>query len=411
MDSIRRNSEMGGGTMNSCLKSALSSGSWGEKLIPQAGADFLVGNVSTKNFTGLGCVLLSRYFFSDKSNIPDITVIWRDHQNIESRPESVETHPISQNNVAKKNYQASAVCNYCPLPITHPSSSFTIINFPDSLAHLISTMTNITVLISGSGSNLQALLDAQKAGNLGQGTITQVISSSATAYGLTRAEKAGVTTRVHALKEYYKGIPKEETEKRKQQRDKFNRDLAEILVHGLNRPDLVVCAGWMLILSPAVLEPLEKADIGIINLHPALPGAFDGTHAIERAWQAGQDGIISKGGVMIHRVIAAVDLGAPILVCELDLKKDESLDAYEARVHETEHEAIVKGTRLALAEIEQGKKTEKPKPASQENEDAGTAPEESERQASESTDSRKDSKENALGDVLELAEKVAKLDV
>lgn len=283
-------------------------------------------------------------------------------------------------------------------------------------------MTNITVLISGSGSNLQALLDAQKTGNLGQGTITQVISSSATAYGLTRAAKAGVPTRVHALKEYYKGIPKEETEKRKQQRDKFNRDLAEILVHGLNRPDLVVCAGWMLILSPAVLEPLEQANIGIINLHPALPGAFDGTHAIERAWQAGQDGIISKGGVMIHRVIAAVDQGAPILVCELDLKKDESLESYEARVHDTEHAAIVKGTRLALAEIEKAEKTEKTektekaleskKVAGNPGNAASTSQDQPASQASDASDTREDSRTVSQGDVLlELAAEVAKLGV
>lgn len=220
-------------------------------------------------------------------------------------------------------------------------------------------MPNITVLISGSGSNLQALIDAEKGGKLG-GTITQVVSSSSTAYGLTRASQASIGTKTHILKEYYKGTSKEDKEERLKRREKFNEDLAKLLINGhigdspvegYTKPDLIVCAGWMLILSPTVLTPLEKAGITIINLHPALPGAFDGTHAIERAWKAGQTGEITTGGVMIHKVIAEVDRGTPVLVKEIDLRKDESLDDYEVRVHELEHVAIVEGTNIVLEEI------------------------------------------------------------
>ena len=143
-------------------------------------------------------------------------------------------------------------------------------------------------------------------------------------------------------------------------REQFNRDLANLLIYGniagtedasYSKPDLIVCAGWMLILSPTVLTPLAKAGISIINLHPALPGAFDGTHAIDRAWKAGQDGEISKGGVMIHKVIAEVDRGEPVLVKELDLIKGETLEQYEDRVHKVEHEAIVEGTNIVLKEL------------------------------------------------------------
>ncbi|CAK9440581.1 uncharacterized protein LODBEIA_P46280 [Lodderomyces beijingensis] len=220
-------------------------------------------------------------------------------------------------------------------------------------------MVSITVLISGSGTNLQALIDAEKQGKL-EGQITQVISSSDTAYGLTRAQKCGIPTKTHLLKSYYKGIPKEETERRKSQRERFNVELANLIIFGsvdgtpvagYTKPDLIVCAGWMLILSPSVLQPLEKADITIINLHPALPGAFDGTHAIDRCWKAGQDGELTKGGVMIHKVITEVDRGAPILVQEIDLIKGEPLEQYEKRVHEVEHLAIVAGTNKALQEL------------------------------------------------------------
>lgn len=220
-------------------------------------------------------------------------------------------------------------------------------------------MPNITVLISGSGSNLQALLEAERSANLA-GKITQVISSSDSAFGLQRAATFGVPAKTHTLKSYYKGTTKDQVDVRQQRRELFNKELANLLIHGniqgtpdssYTKPDLIVCAGWMLIFSPSVLIPLEQAGISIINLHPALPGAFDGTHAIDRAWKAGQDGEITKGGLMVHRVIAEVDRGEPILVKELDLIKGESLEEYEARVHAAEHVAIVEGTNIILKEL------------------------------------------------------------
>ncbi|CAH2352079.1 phosphoribosylglycinamide formyltransferase [[Candida] railenensis] len=221
---------------------------------------------------------------------------------------------------------------------------------------------NITVLISGSGSNLQALIDSEAKGDL-NGIITQVVSSSTTAYGLERAEKAKISRiKTHVLKDYYKGTTKEEKVERGKRREQFNKDLANLLIYGNKentittegyvKPDLIVCAGWMLILSPAILIPLENAGITIINLHPALPGAYDGTHAIDRCWKDGQDGKITRGGVMIHKVIAEVDRGEPVLVTEIELKKDESLEEYEDRVHKVEHVAIVEGANKILKELE-----------------------------------------------------------
>lgn len=200
---------------------------------------------------------------------------------------------------------------------------------------------SIVVLISGSGTNLQALINA----DLGA-PITHVVSSSPKAYGLERAHKANIPTTVHSLQTYYKGIPKENKDERASAREKFNSDLASLVLN--LKPTLVVCAGWMLILAPTFLQPLEKSHIDIINLHPALPGAFPGIHAIQRAWQAGQDGTEEYGGVMIHYVIAAVDEGKPIVVKKLKLDKSESVEQYEARVHAVEHDAIVEGTKIAL---------------------------------------------------------------
>lgn len=204
---------------------------------------------------------------------------------------------------------------------------------------------SIVVLISGSGTNLQALIDAKL-----PASIVHVISSSAKAYGLERAKRANIPSTVHNLARYTRGVPKEDVDARAALRAQFNRDLADSIVR--IKPSLVVCAGWMLILSPEFLEALEHAHIAIINLHPALPGAFPGINAIERAWEAGQRGETKKGGVMIHYVIKDVDEGKPLLVREIELRKDESLADYVARVHDVEHKAIVEGTTLALKHLD-----------------------------------------------------------
>lgn len=208
----------------------------------------------------------------------------------------------------------------------------------------------ITVLISGSGSNLQALLDANLKGDI-PGQICQVISSSAKAYGLTRAANHNIPSKVHSLYKYTKGIPKEDREARSKARVQFEIGLAELILQ--DKPDLVVCAGWLLILGPEFLKRLSSGGqkVPIINLHPALPGAFDGTtHAIEMAWQKCQDsGEPLVAGCMVHYVIEEVDRGEPLIVKKLEIiPGKETLEEYENRVHAAEHVAIVEGAKLAL---------------------------------------------------------------
>jgi len=120
----------------------------------------------------------------------------------------------------------------------------------------------------------------------------------------------------------------------------------------------VVCAGWMHILSPQFLGPLKEAGVPIINLHPALPGEFNGAHAIERAWQAAREGRISRTGVMIHYVIEEVDEGQPIVVREVEIHDGESLEDLEERIHTVEHVAIVDGTKIALQKLREGKRNQ-----------------------------------------------------
>lgn len=241
-------------------------------------------------------------------------------------------------------------------------------------------MKNIVVLISGSGSNLQALIDSCASSDIPNARISLVISNRKAAYGLVRAQSADppIPTDYLALAPFLKGpgIPTDDGSTRPRTRADYDLQVARMVVqHG--RPDLVVLAGWMHILSPEFLDVLEgKTDvpaptqpasetsastttttttparisprIPIINLHPALPGAFDGANAIQRAFEAFQKGEIDKTGVMVHYVVQEVDRGEPVVVKEIELKQGESLEELEARIHQVEHAAIVEATKKVL---------------------------------------------------------------
>lgn len=129
-----------------------------------------------------------------------------------------------------------------------------------------------TVLISGNGSNLQAVIDAVAADKLNLNLI-RVLSNRKDAYGLERAHKANIPTHYHNLVKYKKKYPAT-PEGVQAAREEYDAELARLIL--ADKPELVVCLGFMHILSPPFLEPLERANVRIINLHPALPGAFNG---------------------------------------------------------------------------------------------------------------------------------------
>lgn len=217
------------------------------------------------------------------------------------------------------------------------------------------TKKRIAVLISGSGSNLQAIIDKIDDNTIPNAEIVSVISSSKKAYGLTRAAENNIPTTVHSLFPYYKGVSKDDAEKRAAKRVEFELKLAEII--NSTKADVVVCAGWLLILGKDFLSNVS-GDVPIINLHPALPGAFDGTvHAIDMAYESAQKLKAETGqnftaGCMCHYVIEDVDKGEPIIVKELVINpEEETLDDYETRLHSTEHTAIVEAVNKVLGDI------------------------------------------------------------
>ncbi|KAL3420249.1 phosphoribosylglycinamide formyltransferase [Phlyctema vagabunda] len=217
------------------------------------------------------------------------------------------------------------------------------------------TPVRITVLISGNGSNLQALIDAAAGSQLLPSVkIVRVISNKKNAYGLTRAEKASIPTLYHNLVagKYVRSGETDATIKQKA-REAYDSDLAEKVLQ--DKPDLVVCAGWMHILAPTFLEPLSTARVPVINLHPALPGEYDGAGAIDRAFNDFQNGTLKDGrtGVMVHYVVAKVDSGEVILQQEIPCRTGETLEELESRIHEIEHSIIVRGTAEAVSRIRQ----------------------------------------------------------
>ena len=204
----------------------------------------------------------------------------------------------------------------------------------------------VGVLISGSGSNLQALINASTSTppTLPNVTFTRVISDRASAYGLQRATTAGIPTSTLAFPPYKKQHPDPSGPLPFQSaREAYDADLAALVLQ--DKPDLVVCAGFMRILTGAFLEPLDKAGVKIINLHPSLHGDLVGAGCIDRAWKEFEEGKRTKTGVMVHYVIAAVDEGEPICQSEVDMAGCQSLEELEERIHKVEHGLIVQGAR------------------------------------------------------------------
>ena len=195
--------------------------------------------------------------------------------------------------------------------------------------------SRIAVLISGFGSNLQAIIDAVHEGRVPHAQVCVVVSNRKGAYGLERARRASIPA------EYFPWKPYRDAGKSRQE---YDADLAALLKR--YQPDWIVLAGWMHVLSMPFLRHFPNR---VINLHPALPGQFPGTNAIERAYEAYQRGKINRTGVMVHLVPdEGVDVGPPLVLREVPIHPEDSLGDLEERVHAVEHEALVEAMRLVI---------------------------------------------------------------
>jgi formyltetrahydrofolate-dependent phosphoribosylglycinamide formyltransferase len=195
-------------------------------------------------------------------------------------------------------------------------------------------LPRLVIFISGSGSNLQAILDGVADGRI-PAVPSLVVSNRKDAYGLVRAKNAGVPTAYFPFKPYREAG---------KAREQYDADLAELIRP--YQPDLIILAGWMHILSAAFLDHFPTK---VINLHPALPGQFAGTQAIQRAYEAYQRGEIEHTGCMVHFTIPEVDAGPVIAKAEVPILPTDSLADLEARMHQAEHGLLVTAVQTVLA--------------------------------------------------------------
>jgi len=176
-------------------------------------------------------------------------------------------------------------------------------------------LTKIAVLVSGGGTNLQALIDAQKENKLGGGEITLVISSAAGVYALERAEKAGIKAITIARKDYT---------------DLSDFDSAIESSLSENKIDLVVLAGFLSVLGAKVLKTFKDK---IINVHPSLIPAFcgKGFYGLKVHKEVIKSGV-KVTGATVHFVNEIVDGGKIILQKALDVLPDDTPETLQQRV-------------------------------------------------------------------------------
>jgi phosphoribosylglycinamide formyltransferase 1 len=181
------------------------------------------------------------------------------------------------------------------------------------------------VLISGRGSNLQALIDAGTAGSVG-GKIAVVISNKPNAAGLDRARAAGIDTLVLD----HRAFPS---------RDDYDAELAQAL---RARDVSVVClAGFMRLIGPALLRAFPDA---ILNVHPSLLPAFPGVEAQRQALEHG----VKISGATVHLVTGDLDGGPIVLQSAVPVRDDDTVDLLSARILIEEHRIYPEAVRIIL---------------------------------------------------------------
>jgi len=186
-------------------------------------------------------------------------------------------------------------------------------------------MMKIAVLCSGSGTNLQAIIDAVKNGHIKAG-IALVVSDKKDAFALKRAGKAGIETLVLDKKNF-------------KTREDFDREV----VKNLKARDvgLVVLAGFMRLLSPYFVKEYRNR---IMNIHPALLPAFKGTKAVKDALEYGA----RVTGPTVHFVDDELDHGAIILQRTVDIKEGDTEESLLERIHEEEHRIYPEAIKLFI---------------------------------------------------------------
>lgn len=189
----------------------------------------------------------------------------------------------------------------------------------------MSKKTPIAVLISGSGSNLQALIDACSDADY-PAEIVLVISNKADAYGLERAAKAGIATQVISHTDY-------------ESREAFDAALHDALITA--KVEIVCLAGFMRILTADFVQAWQGK---MLNIHPSLLPEFKGAHAMRNALAAGA----TKSGCTVHYVVPEMDAGEVILQAEVLIEAGETEASLAKKIHAEEHRIYPEALRFVI---------------------------------------------------------------
>ena len=213
----------------------------------------------------------------------------------------------------------------------------------------------ILVFISGSGTNFQEIINGVEEGNI-NASIVGVLSNNSDAYGLIRAENHDISA---------KTLPSQGKLKNPNLRQTYEQELITYVkeVH----PNLIVLAGWMIVLGDDFLQQMQELEITVINLHPALLPeknkstintskgkipVLRGTHVIQKAHEAN----IPVSGVTIHQLLPGnpFDTGPVVIKAEVPIKPDETLDQWEQRIHQAEYYVLPTAINRVLQVLRQG---------------------------------------------------------
>ena len=178
-------------------------------------------------------------------------------------------------------------------------------------------LKRVVVLVSGGGTNLQALIDAQQRGELKNGFLACVISSNPDAYALERARQAGISTKVVSRKSYAS-------------REAYDETLLAALKEA--QADLIVLAGFLLVLGEKVVKAYDRR---MINVHPSLIPSFcgDGYYGL-RVHEAALEYGVKVTGATVHFVNEVTDGGQIILQKAVDIHEDDTPESLQKRVME-----------------------------------------------------------------------------
>lgn len=178
-------------------------------------------------------------------------------------------------------------------------------------------MLNLVVLVSGGGTNLQAIIDAIGAGTITKARITGVISNNRGAYALERAKQHGINGKCISPKDY-------------ETREIFNRELLDMVDE--MKPDLIVLAGFLVVIPKQMIQKYRNR---IINIHPSLIPAFSGTGYYGlRVHEAALERGVKIVGATVHYVDEGTDTGPIILQKAVEVKSGDTPEVLQRRVME-----------------------------------------------------------------------------